>query len=479
MSLLEVDERVFSDERAGPLKLGLPVGTWRPDDEGADLTDGPETRMHYRRIVMLTFQTKTGNKQWALLELNVFGNEVRKSEVPIAPPVSAHKALFEAVNIDFFEEFQNFNYALHQGGKLLWVKKSRVYTMMSKFWKVGWAYNWPTVQVMREEPSRAAARDQRNKRMLEDSYDVPYFDDEQMGKEPGLHRKYLYLRMEGAEFRDMSEISVLSNQFEREAEVEEVVDKVSAVNTTGTKGISAELLQERFLLFQALCDRVTAIRDQIIAEFGFDQFALKEVRIQHHNGELPATPKVSKKLLEKPEQQQSLGEFILPSLAEEPSKDGLREASFAADKEIQKQAVIDKREGQTIAMSEREKSRWDEIEAERARQREIVNARSKTPTKDESRNAEVSLKISTIENPILPPTQLWLAEEQRISIFESGWLIRQGVTKAFAMARLDSNLTGQPVRPEDHQKIIRAHNECHDILEDYHRGMELALGMGD
>lgn len=137
MSLLDVNERVFTHKNAGPLKLGLPIGTWRLDDEGADKTDAPEKRMHYRRIVMLTFQPKTGNKQWALLNLNVFGEEARASAVPTAPQVSPHKALFEAINIDFFEEFQMFNYALQCGGKILWVKKSRVFTMMSRWWKLG------------------------------------------------------------------------------------------------------------------------------------------------------------------------------------------------------------------------------------------------------------------------------------------------------------------------------------------------------
>lgn len=71
---------------------------------------------------------------------------------------------------------------------------------------------------MKAEPSRAAAREWRNKRMLGDSYDIPYFEDSQMGKDPRLRRKVAYLRIEEAEFRDLLEISRLSKQFKTEIE---------------------------------------------------------------------------------------------------------------------------------------------------------------------------------------------------------------------------------------------------------------------
>lgn len=144
-------------------------------------------------------------------------------------------------------------------------------------------------------------------------------------------------------------------------------------------GVLAELLQERFLLFQKMCDRVCSIRDQIIADTDYDSFALKEVRIRHKDKELPEEPKVAKNLLEEPEQEPNLGKFVLPAQVIRAGQPLQGYLSFNVHKPLEQQKVIDEREGQTIPMTVKEKVRWDEIEAEHERQRAIIDARLRTP----------------------------------------------------------------------------------------------------
>lgn len=233
-------------------------------------------------------------------------------------------------------------------------------------------------------------------------------------------------------------------------------------------------MQQRFLLFQRLCDRVYSIRDQIIAEFGFDQFALKEVRIQHQNDELPEEPQIAKKLLRDPELEPVLGQYVLLIMAQKPGKHGQWYLKFGVNKQLESQQIIDDREGKTVTMTSHEKTRWDVIEAEHERQRAVLDARLTTPPK--TGPPEV-LKVSTIENPLLPPDQSWLPADLKIGLWESGWLLAHGVTSEFVKARFDPQVSDESSIVEDLSRMIRNHNKCHELLETFHHGAELVRSL--
>lgn len=551
MSLLEVNQRVFEHAKVGPLKLGLPIGTWRPDDEGVDTDGGAENRLYYRRLVMMVFRPGTGNRALRLLPLNVHGEKAKKSASKKALNISPPKAMLIAKNVDFFEEFQGFNFLLDRGGPLLCAKKTELlFHFMTRWWKVGFATNWPTADIVLTEPGQSKARTERIQRILGDTYRIPYFQDRSMNAiNPANHRYQLYVRMDLAEFKDLSKLSDMSSEVD-----------------SATYTVSPELLQERFALFLRLCDRVTNVRDQIVAEFGNEQFSLKEKRIEHKEnpGDLGDKRPISRRLLEAPKEGPNMGKFFMPfqGLGEENTQ----YFGFITEKKLEQLQIIDPREGQTVRLTKEEQQRWDAAAAgnettpqgkiaqtpisiscgdhssrpsvdeespsleqikfpqsaqssqphpvfdlsnytqQRSTQQQPVSQPisaphqivdcpiSDLPTTDpfwsgqtqrspttplegpldvgESHEAHEELKISTIQDPYLPPDRSWIDSQYHIGIFEYSWLVDHGVTEGFVSARLDPERVGQAVLTKHIAKIVHDSNTCHTILEGYHRAME-------
>lgn len=123
-------------------------------------------------------------------------------------------------------------------------------------------------------------------------------------------------------------------------------------------------------------------------------------------------------------------------------------------------------------MTSYEKARWDVIEAEHERQRAVLDARLQTPPK---KDPPETLKITTITNPHLPEDQSWIPEGLTIGLWESGWLLSEGATKEYVRARFDPQIVDGPANIEDLQQVIKNHNRCHHLLENFHHGTALAL----
>ena len=62
--------------------------------------------MNFRRVVAMKISRFTGRKQWALTDTNVFGEKTRAGAIEAT---KSKRAIFDATNIDFFQEFQLMN----------------------------------------------------------------------------------------------------------------------------------------------------------------------------------------------------------------------------------------------------------------------------------------------------------------------------------------------------------------------------------
>lgn len=63
-----------------------------------------------RRLVVMNFSEKTGNKIWSLLDINMFGNPVSEG---LLRKTKKGQAIFTPRDIDFFTEFVDDH---HMGG---------------------------------------------------------------------------------------------------------------------------------------------------------------------------------------------------------------------------------------------------------------------------------------------------------------------------------------------------------------------------
>ncbi|KAJ5333112.1 uncharacterized protein N7506_006895 [Penicillium brevicompactum] len=171
-SVWDCDARVFAHEDAGPLRHGMPVGTFRPDDQG--VPEGSDRLIH-RRIVLLNFSAHTGNKVWSLMNLNVYGRTPTPGN---GQTIDAKQAVLANIkNVDYFQEFDIMEWKPASSGYVLKAKKQVVFSEMNRQWKMGWAMNWNHFFDLIENPQKSQERSSRIERLLDGDYDIPFFDE--------------------------------------------------------------------------------------------------------------------------------------------------------------------------------------------------------------------------------------------------------------------------------------------------------------
>lgn len=131
---------------------GVPIGTFRPDDEGWNQLGDADQRLRNRRLVLMNFQGRNAHRRWHIWKLSVYG-EVPPNHAQLTKKQQGKEAKVDGGrNVDYFEEFITFDYHPKHSGVDAHDKKTLLSNHMALIYNMPLATNWPwPVRTNREE----------------------------------------------------------------------------------------------------------------------------------------------------------------------------------------------------------------------------------------------------------------------------------------------------------------------------------------